>query len=265
MDRSEAERRVVAYVDQQEADAVRLLQELVRVRSLAPQEGTTSWPGTLVFGLRRELGLAGGIKVVEQTLGPTSQNLIEAIGTFIGGGVRRVVREGGGQLVERGGTNPGQDWCEATIDMGYPPGRAYPSDLETFPPRMMGVIDSFLRERVSTDGWDLSLSAPTERGGGFPCALGRTREEAAAHWPVASALRVGKRVLGYEPDLETPPVGTDATVMMHRGRIPTLVEMGAAGSLSHDYHEFVERDMIAAGAKVLALMAMDVLGLSEEQ
>jgi len=52
--------------------------------------------------------------------------------------------------------------------------------------------------------------------------------------------------------------------MIHAGRIPTLVEMGAAGGLSHDYHEFVERDMIGAGAKVLALMAIDVLGLSEE-
>jgi hypothetical protein len=52
--------------------------------------------------------------------------------------------------------------------------------------------------------------------------------------------------------------------MIHGGHIPTLVEMGAAGGLSHDYHEFVERDMIGAGAKVLALMAIDVLGLAEE-
>ncbi|HTD77694.1 MAG TPA: hypothetical protein VK898_08660, partial [Chloroflexota bacterium] len=57
--------------------------------------------------------------------------------------------------------------------------------------------------------------------------------------------------------------GTDATVMIHAGRIPTLVELGAAGGLSHDYHEFVERDMIGAGAKVLALMAIDIVGLAE--
>ena len=30
--------------------------------------------------------------------------------------------------------------------------------------------------------------------------------------------------------------------------------------MSHDYHEFAERDMITAGAKVLALMAIDALG-----
>ena len=66
-------------------------------------------------------------------------------------------------------------------------------------------------------------------------------------------------MLGYVPDVETAPGGTDATVMIHAGHIPTLVEMGAAGGLSHDYHEFVERDMITAGAKILALMAIDVL------
>jgi len=505
MDRAEAERRVVAYLDDHDAEAVRLLQDLVRVRSLARQEGTTSQPGTLVGVLRPELGHPGSIEVAEQTLGPTSQNLVEvlagsghtcfvidahtdtvpegqpgrwfdgdpfsaaeghvhylgdsririevgahqhevtirdrmarvwetkrttrsmpiiygrgafdnkaavastvmamralgasgvrlagtlvaayvadeeesatgvealavgadswlagrgflsgpadkdgfltqtsgvaldgsygytpvvghrgscllvlnvqgraahastpflgisaveqmsrllvaladdqselieqkllpmmnaellgpptlAIGTtIVGGGVRRVVRQDGSLQVERGGTNAVSDWCEATIDMRYPPGRAYPSDLDTFPDRIASVVDAFLRERVATDGWDFSLRVPGERGGGYPCALGRTHQEATAHPLVDSALRVGKRILGYQPDVETAPGGTDATVMIHRGRIPTLVEMGAAGGLSHDYHEFVERDMIAAGAKVLALMAIDVLGLSEEQ
>jgi acetylornithine deacetylase len=81
---------------------------------------------------------------------------------------------------------------------------------------------------------------------------------------VVSAQRIGERVLGYVPDVETAPGGTDATFMIHGGRIPTLVEMGAAGGLSHDVHEFVERDQITAGAKVLALMAIDALGLTEE-
>jgi acetylornithine deacetylase/succinyl-diaminopimelate desuccinylase-like protein len=503
MHRSDVERGVVTYLDDHDADAVRLLQDLVRIRSLARQEGTTSQPGTLVAFLREELGRTGSIEVAEQTLGPSSQNLIEVLkgagdacfvidahtdtvpegqtdrwfdgdpfsaaegevhylgdrrirlevgahqhevmirdrmarvwetkrttrtvpivygrGTFdnkaavastvmamralgavgvrlggtlvaayvadeeesasgveavsggpdswlgqhgflsgptdangfltrtsgvaldgsygytpvvghrgsallvlnvqgravhastpflgisaveqmsrlllaladgqselveqrllpmmdadllgpptlaigttiVGGGVRRVVREGAGQVVERGGTNAVADWCEATIDLRYPPGRAYPSDLATFPDRIRAELDAFLRERVPTDGWTFSLSVPHDRGG-YPCALGRTRDHAAAHPLVASAISAGERVLGYRPDIETAPGGTDATVMIHAGRIPTLVEMGAAGGLSHDYHEFVERDMIAAGAKVLALMAIDVLGLSEE-
>lgn len=503
MHRSDVERRVVAYLDEHAAEAVHLLQELVRVRSLARQEGTPSEPATMVGRLRRELGQAHSIEVVEQSLGPTSQNLIEVLagrgdacfvidahtdtvpegqpdrwfdanpfsaaegevhylgerririevgahqheatirdrmarvwetkrttrsvpivygrGTFdnkaavastvmavralaavgaqlggtlvaayvadeeesasgveamcvgpnawlrqrgfldgptdadgfltrisgvaldgsygytpvvghrgsallvlnvqgraahastpflgisaveqmsrlllaladgqselieqrllpimdaellgpptlaigttvVGGGVRRVVRDGATQVVERGGTNAVADWCEATIDLRYPPGRGYPSDLEPFRERVRAEIDAFLRQRVPTDGWTFSLSVPPDRGG-YPCALGRTRAQAASHPLVASASRAGQRVLGYQPDIETAPGGTDATVMIHAGRIPTLVEMGAAGGLSHDYHEFVERDMIAAGAKVLALMAIDVLGLSEE-
>ena len=504
MDRADVERRVVTYLDEHDADAVRLLQDLVRVRSLARQEGTTAQPGTLVARLRSELGRTGSTEVVEQSLGPTSQNLIEVLagtgeacfvidahtdtvpegqaerwfdgnpfsaaegevhylgdrrirlevgahrhevtirdrmarvwetkrttrsapivygrGTFdnkaavastvmavralgavgvrlggtlvaayvadeeesatgvealcvgpdswlgqagllsgptdadgfltricgvaldgsygytpvvghrgslllvlsaqgraahastpflgvsaveqmsrllvaladgqselveqrllpmmdadllgpptlaigttiVGGGVRKVVREGASQVVERAGTNAVADWCEATIDLRYPPGRAYPSDLATFPDRIRAAVETFLRERVPTDGWTFSLSVPHNRGG-YPCALGRTRDHAASHPLVRTALRAGARVLGYQPDVETAPGGTDATVMIHAGRIPTLVEMGAAGGLSHDYHEFVERDMIAAGAKVLALMAIDVLGLSEDQ
>jgi acetylornithine deacetylase/succinyl-diaminopimelate desuccinylase-like protein len=503
MHRSDVERRIVAYVDDHDADGVRLLQDLVRVRSLARQEGTTSQPGTVVARLRPELGQTGSIDVVEQPLGPTSQNLIEVLpgagdtcfvidahtdtvpegqssgwfdgepfsaaegmvhylgdrririevgahqheatirdrmarvwetkrttrsvpiiygrGTFdnkaavastvmamralgavgvrlggtlvaayvadeeesasgvealcvgpdswlgqrgflngptdadgwltrtsgvaldgsygytpvvghrgscllvlkvqgraahastpflgisavekmsrllvaladgeselvrdrllpmmdaellgpptlaigttiVGGGIRGVVREGGTQTIERGGTNAVPDWCEATIDMRYPPGRGYPAHLDSFPDRIRDAVDAFLRERVPTDGWSFSVSVPHDRGG-YPCALGRTRDLAAAHPLVASALRTGEHVLGYRPDIETAPGGTDATVMIHAGRIPTLVEMGAAGGLSHDYHEFVERDMIAAGAKVLALMAIDVLGLSED-
>jgi acetylornithine deacetylase/succinyl-diaminopimelate desuccinylase-like protein len=120
-----------------------------------------------------------------------------------------------------------------------------------------------LRERVPAKGWTFTVRIPEHRAG-FPCALGRNRAEAAGHPLVASALRASERALGYQPDIETAPGGTDATVMIHAGHIPTLVEMGAAGGLSHDYHEFVERDMIGAGAKVLALMAIDVLGLAEE-
>lgn len=187
-----------------------------------------------------------------------------AIGTTIaGGGVRRVILDGESVTVERGGTNAVPDWCESTVDMRYPPGRQYPGDLEAFPSRIGATVEAFLRERVPTEGWTFTVRVPVERGG-FPCALGRSRADAASHPLVASALRASERALGYQPDIETAPGGTDATVMIHAGHIPTLVEMGAAGGLSHDYHEFVERDMIGSGARVLALMAIDVLGLAEE-
>ena len=44
----------------------------------------------------------------------------------VGGGVRAVVRQGDRPVVERGGTNAVPDWCEATVDLRYPPGRDYP-------------------------------------------------------------------------------------------------------------------------------------------
>jgi acetylornithine deacetylase/succinyl-diaminopimelate desuccinylase-like protein len=47
------------------------LRDLVRIKSLARQEST------LVTYLRTELGQEGGTEIVQQSLGPTSQNLIE--------------------------------------------------------------------------------------------------------------------------------------------------------------------------------------------
>jgi acetylornithine deacetylase/succinyl-diaminopimelate desuccinylase-like protein len=185
-----------------------------------------------------------------------------AIGTtIVGGGVRAVQPTPDGLAIDRGGTNAVPDWCEATIDLRYPPGRDYPLRMYEFLERLRSEIDAFLRERISTDGWSFALRLAAERGGGLPYALAKSHAEAARHPLVVSAQRAGHTVLGYVPDVETAPGGTDATVMLHRGGIPTLVEMGAAGGLSHDYHEFVERDMIGAGARVLALMAIDILGL----
>ena len=77
--RSEIERRITAYLDEHDAEAVQLLRDLVRVRSLARQEGTVDQPGTLVARLRPELGHGGVAEVTVQPLGPTSQNLVEVL------------------------------------------------------------------------------------------------------------------------------------------------------------------------------------------
>src|SRR5690348_6522244 len=81
MHRPEAEGRVLAYLDEHDAQAVELLRGLIRVRGLARQEGTTAQPDTVVARLRPELGHGGVAEVVEQGLGPTSQNLIEVLGS----------------------------------------------------------------------------------------------------------------------------------------------------------------------------------------
>jgi acetylornithine deacetylase/succinyl-diaminopimelate desuccinylase-like protein len=240
---------------------------IVNVRGRAVHASTPFLGVSAVEKMSRLLvALADGeTQLVEQRLLPRMD--VELLGpptlaigtTIAGGGVRAVVRNADGLVVERGGTNAVPDWCEATVDIRYPPGRDYPANLEAVPELVRSEVEAFLRERVPTDGWSFSVRLPRDRGS-YPCALGRTPAEAARHPLVAIARRAGERVLGYVPDVETAPGGTDATVMIHAGRIPTLVEMGAAGGLSHDYHEFAERDMITAGAKVLALMAIDALG-----
>jgi acetylornithine deacetylase/succinyl-diaminopimelate desuccinylase-like protein len=86
----------------------------------------------------------------------------------------------------------------------------------------------------------------------------------AADLPLIKQVRRrATQVLGYEPDLETAPGGTDATFMINNARIPTIVELGPAGGLSHDVHEFVEVDSVIEGAKILALLAIDRLGLAD--
>jgi acetylornithine deacetylase/succinyl-diaminopimelate desuccinylase-like protein len=86
----------------------------------------------------------------------------------------------------------------------------------------------------------------------------------AAEIPMVEQVRSrAAQVLGYEPDLETAPGATDATFMIHQARIPTIVELGPAGALSHDVHEFVEVDSVIEGAKILALLAIDRLGLAD--
>src|SRR6266851_7613579 len=79
MDRAQAERRVIDYLDEHDEQGVSILRDLVRIRSLARQEGTVTQSGTVVARLRPELGQAKDVEVVEQVLGPTSQNLVEVI------------------------------------------------------------------------------------------------------------------------------------------------------------------------------------------
>lgn len=46
--------------------------------------------------------------------------------------------------------------------------------------RLRSEVEAFLRERVRPDGWSFTVRLGGERGGGWPCALGRTRAEVLA-------------------------------------------------------------------------------------
>jgi acetylornithine deacetylase len=184
-----------------------------------------------------------------------------AIGTtIVGGGVTSVEDGPASRTVHRSGINVVPDWCEATIDCRHP--RPADRDLKTIGNRIAQVIEREARDRTGLGATDVTVSL---LGGGPPCAIADSTEHAHQDPLVAAILIHGENVSGFKPWIETAPGGTDATVMIHQGRIKTLVEFGPAGAFAHEPHEFVERDQIVIGARILAETIVDILGVSPKQ
>jgi acetylornithine deacetylase/succinyl-diaminopimelate desuccinylase-like protein len=182
-----------------------------------------------------------------------------AIGTtIVGGGVRSVVMGEQGPQIDRSGVNAIPNWCRATIDVRFPP--ASELSLSDTVALIHDVLENALRQVPLAEGWSWELAALDRDP---PVALGHDFEAAARHPLVRVARGRAHQILGFEPHLETAPGGTDATFMINDARIPTLVEFGPAGALSHDTHEYVEVESVIDGAKILALTTLDVLGLAE--
>jgi succinyl-diaminopimelate desuccinylase len=181
-----------------------------------------------------------------------------AIGTtIVGGGITSVEHGPAGRTVHRSGINVVPDWCEATIDCRHP--RPADRNLQTIGNRIAQVIEREARDRTGLGAPDVTV---TLLGGGPPCAIADSTEQALQDPLVASILTQGENISGFKPWIETAPGGTDATVMIHQGGIKTLVEFGPAGAFAHEPHEFVERDQIAIGARILAETIVDILGVS---
>lgn len=183
-----------------------------------------------------------------------------AVGTTIAGGGVKSVGMAGTARVERTNVNAIPDWCEATVDVRFPQGRRYPADLDETKALVVDAVKEHIEANVDRDGWSYEIN---EISSSWPVAMAPTLDRAAALPLVASEIRRAKQILGRAPDLETAPGGTDATFMIHGARIPTMVELGPAGGLSHDVHEFVEVESVMDGAKILALMAIDQLGVAD--
>jgi succinyl-diaminopimelate desuccinylase len=181
-----------------------------------------------------------------------------AAGSTIAGGGVRAVHMRGKSVVERAGVNAIPDWCEATVDIRFPQGRGYPADSEAAKDAVVAAVREHIDGHVPRDGWSYEI---TELVWGPPVAMAPTFVAAAALPLVQQERARAKQVLGFEPELETAPGGTDATFMIHEARIPSIVELGPAGGLSHDVHEFVEIDSVVEGAKILALLGIDRLGV----
>jgi acetylornithine deacetylase/succinyl-diaminopimelate desuccinylase-like protein len=180
-----------------------------------------------------------------------------ALGTTIaGGGVSRVFEEEGRAVVERSGVNVVPDWCEATIDCRYP--RPADGDSSSIRDRIATTVAAFVRERAGLGANEVTVEVIS---GGPPCAILDNSEQGMDDPLVGPFLRHGEEVSGFRPWVETAPGGTDATVLINEAGIRTLVEFGPAGALAHEPHEYVERDQIAVGARILARSIIEILGL----
>jgi len=176
--------------------------------------------------------------------------------TIVGGGVRQV-RD---QTVERAGVNAIPDWCEATVDIRFPQGRRYPLDSEEVKDHVVAAVRRHLDTHATQPGVTHDVR---ELVWGPPVAMAQNYASAEKLPLIREERERAKQVLGFEPELETAPGGTDATFMIHDAKIPTIVELGPAGGLSHDVHEFVEADSIVEGAKILALLAISRVGVAQ--
>lgn len=181
-----------------------------------------------------------------------------AVGSTIAGGGVKAVHMRGTPVVDRAGVNAIPDWCEATVDVRFPQGRSYPRDSAEAKDAVVAAVRDVIDHEVPRHGWTYEIG---ELVWGPPVAMAPTFEEAAGLALVQQERARAAQVLGFTPDLETAPGGTDATFMIHEARIPSIVELGPAGGLSHDVHEFVETDSVVEGAKILALLALDRVGI----
>jgi acetylornithine deacetylase/succinyl-diaminopimelate desuccinylase-like protein len=176
--------------------------------------------------------------------------------TIVGGGVSRVLQGRGRAVVERSGINVVPDWCEATIDCRYP--RPADGDVSSIRHRIADTVAACVHEYTGLGTADITIEVIS---GGPPCAILDHPDDGPDDPLVGPFLRHGEAISGFQPWVETAPGGTDATVLINEGGIRTLVEFGPAGALAHEPHEFVERDQIAIGARILALSIIDILGV----
>lgn len=240
------------------------LQLAIRTRGRAAHAATPELGVNAVEAMARVIAaLADGRSAIAARLESSLETSLLgqvtlAVGTTIAGGGVTSVRMGDMALVERTSVNAIPDWCEATVDIRFPQGKRYPADLEETKAGVIHAVKDHIDEHVHRDGWSYEV---TEITSSWPVAMAPTLERAAAIPLVQSEVRRAAEILGRAPDLETAPGGTDATFMIHGARIPTIVELGPAGGLSHDVHEFVELDSVIDGAKILALLAIDQLGV----
>jgi acetylornithine deacetylase/succinyl-diaminopimelate desuccinylase-like protein len=181
--------------------------------------------------------------------------LVNAGTTIVGGGIEQVSATENGIKIRRSQINAIPDWCEATLDVRFVRPSSSLKDIKMLPQQIGEVIEEFIRKRLVMDGWDFDIQLDKESIF-LPSATSNTKEEALRH-PLIQSLNSSWQFLKEKmPPLEITFGATEAPFMIYEANIPTLVELGPAGALSHEYHEYVEKDQIGLGGKILSLLAL---------
>jgi len=178
--------------------------------------------------------------------------------TVVGGGVESATPET--NTVERSSLNSIPDWAEATFDLRIPRWDGFPDGVGS----ITEVICEQVEQVASDAAPEISFTARVPDGNYFPpVALADTEDAARSHPLVETGKRAAESVLGYEPHVDIAPGVTDAAFLYHGTRVPTLVEYGPAGGLSHEPLEYVERDQVIEGAKTMLEFAVREVGIAE--
>jgi acetylornithine deacetylase/succinyl-diaminopimelate desuccinylase-like protein len=233
--------------------------------------GTAAHASTPELGANAVLGMSRALVALEEELPARLGELFvseDVLGrltvapgtTVVGGGVEAV--EADSRQVERSGLNSVPDWCEATLDIRLPRWTDFPEGVDDICDRLVDRVESVAAEAAP----NVTFEARVPDDNFFPpVALSASTEAATDHPLVRTAATTPASRLGYDPGVDVAPGATDAAFLYHGSRIPTLVEYGPAGGLSHEALEYVERDQIVEGAKVMLELTLRELGVVDAE
>lgn len=178
--------------------------------------------------------------------------------TFAGGDIETVDAET--RSVKRSGLNSVPDWAEATYDFRIPRWKGFPEGVDTITDLVCERV-----EAVATNAApDTEFTAHVPEENYFPpVALADSECAARSHPLVKTGRQAAESTFGYTPHVDIAPGVTDAAFLYHGTRIPTLVEYGPAGGLSHEPLEYVEQDQVIAGAKAMLEFTVREVGVTD--
>lgn len=176
--------------------------------------------------------------------------------TVVGGGVESVAAET--KAVQRSGLNSIPGWAEATFDLRIPRWEGFPDGVGSITDVVCEQVEQIASD--AAPGAEFRARVPDENY--FPpVALADTETAARSHPLVETGKQAAQSVLGYRPHVDIAPGVTDAAFLYHGTRVPTLVEYGPAGGLSHEPLEYVEREQVIEGAKTMLEFTVREVGI----